>query len=369
MISAMKFPASYFQGKDALCEFEAHTRCYGRSFLFIGSKSALKAAQGKLEDSFAHSESTIRFELTSGVPCASEIGRLRQLAAESGAEAICAVGGGGVMDIVRSIAMALGRAMIMIPTAVASDAPCTYVSVLYAEDGAGIVGDEQFYKCPDMVYVDASVVAQAPLRLTVAGMGDALATAYEAESCLRSGTPAGGQYGITATAMILGKACREIIFQNGPMASVAAREHVVTPALERVIEANCFLSGIGGLNSGCAGAHGIGDCLSALPGGHDYLHGERVAVGLVIQLILEGYPQSEIERVAGFGLDVGLPVSVRDLGFADVEAVAAEIGRVAQDDHFVVHMTCDHSAGAIAGAVTAAVALTDEMRQKRSGKA
>ena len=144
MSLSMKFPGAYFQGKDALEEFAEHTMCYGRSFLFVGSKSALRVSKEKLAHSFSGTDAQIQFELTSGVPCASEVQRVTKLAADSGAQVLCAIGGGGVMDIVRSAAMDLGRAMVMIPTAAASDAPCTFVSVLYSENGQEIVGDRIF---------------------------------------------------------------------------------------------------------------------------------------------------------------------------------------------------------------------------------
>ena len=61
------------------------------------------------------------------------------------------------------------------------------------------------------------------------------------------------------------------------------------------------------------------------------MHGERVMVGLVIQLILEGYPEEEIRRVISFGQAVGLPVSVADLFDRPVEEVtAAELSRIRQ---------------------------------------
>lgn len=363
MIHAMKFPAAYFQGRNALLEFEKHTRCYGRNFLFIGSKSALKAAKANLEASFADSEATIHFELSTGIPCASEIMRIREIAEKSEAQAICAVGGGGIMDIVRSIAMHLSKTMIMIPTSVASDAPCTYVSVLYSEDGSTIVGDEVFYKCPDLVYVDSTVVADAPVRLISSGMGDALATVYEAYSCLRNSIPAGGQYMATNTALLLCEGCRDIVMKNGSMAYLAAKNHAVTPALEKIIEANCFLSGVGGLNVGCSGAHGFGDFMSTLPGGHDFLHGERVMIGLIIQLIMEDYPREEIINLIQFADAIGLPLSVRDLGIDDLQGTAEKIGSAMENDHFIVHMACDHSAEAIKGAVITAAALVEQIRK------
>jgi glycerol dehydrogenase len=43
----------------------------------------------------------------------------------------------------------------------------------------------RFYrKYPDLVLVDSQVIAQGPPRLLVAGMGDALATWFEAKTCV-----------------------------------------------------------------------------------------------------------------------------------------------------------------------------------------
>lgn len=79
MSLSMKFPGAYFQGKDALEEFAEHTMCYGRSFLFVGSKSALRVSKEKLAHSFSGTDAQIQFELTSGVPCASEVQRVTKL--------------------------------------------------------------------------------------------------------------------------------------------------------------------------------------------------------------------------------------------------------------------------------------------------
>ena len=181
---------------------------------------------------------------------------------------------------------------------------------------------------------------------------------------------ANGVYGMSAITALTAqnttgcRICRELILENGMLARLAAENHIVIPALERVIEANCFLSGIGGVNTGCSGAHGFGDYLSSLPGGHDYMHGERVMVGLVIQLILEGYQEQEIRRVIRFGRKVGLPVSVAELFEEPIEELAHRIGQDTYNDHFVCHMNCDHSAQAIEGAVRMAVALAKEMEQE-----
>ena len=50
-------------------------------------------------------------------------------------------------------------------------------SILTQENLRGI------YKNPDLVLVDMKIIVEAPARFIVSGMGDVLATWFEAESC------------------------------------------------------------------------------------------------------------------------------------------------------------------------------------------
>jgi glycerol dehydrogenase len=47
---------------------------------------------------------------------------------------------------------------------------------------------------------------------------------------------------------------------------------------------------------------------------HHYLHGEKVAYGLLMQLILEGQPRPVVEAVLAFAIRVGLPVTLAEVG-------------------------------------------------------
>jgi glycerol dehydrogenase len=79
------------------------------------------------------------------------------------------------------------------PTIASTDAPCSALSVIYTDSGEF----DRYLMLPhnpNMVIVDTKVVAGAPARLLAAGIGDALATWFEARACSRSGatTMAGG---------------------------------------------------------------------------------------------------------------------------------------------------------------------------------
>ena len=101
--------------------------------------------------------------------------------------------------------------------------------------------------------------------------------------------------------------------ENGYYAKLSAENKCVTKALENVIEANIYLSGVGFESNGCAISHGIYNGFTQLKKG-SYLHGECVAFGTLVQLIAENVPAQELEETYGFFADIGLPTKLSDLG-------------------------------------------------------
>ena len=136
---------------------------------------------------------------------------------------------------------------------------------------------------PDLVVVDTEVAANAPFRFLVSGMGDALATWVEARATAeaRKSTMAGGQP--TMAGLALARLCWDTLIDYGFSARQAAQQHVVTPALEKVVEANTLLSGLGFESGGLAAAHAVHNGLTALPQSHHFMHGEKVNFGTLTQ--------------------------------------------------------------------------------------
>ena len=52
----------------------------------------------------------------------------------------------------------------------------------------------------------------------------------------------------------------------------------------------------------------------AAHGTHAYMHGEKVAFGLLTQLMLESQPQATINEVIAFAKSVGLPTTFAEIG-------------------------------------------------------
>lgn len=256
-----------------------------------------------------------------------EIGRHVAALAGEQVDCVIALGGGKCVDAGKAIAHRLGARgegvhTVVVPTLASNDAPCSAVSVLYTPDG--VYSGFEFYPLnPLFVIVDTEIVAAAPERYLVAGMGDAMATWYEARACRQnpaSWTASGG--GQTIAACAIGEACAHTLFEHGLAAATAVRGHRIDAPLEAVVEANTLLSGIGFESGGVALAHGIAQSCTAVPQVHaQYLHGEEVALGTLTQLMLEG-ALDDARRVATFFAAVGLPVHLGQVSL-DASATAA----------------------------------------------
>lgn len=318
MLSVFASPSRYVQGRDATLELGSqltHLGLHGPAFILASQRTSDSMAETWSRGLPDHAHVVHVF----GGECShEEIDRGIAAARSSGAAVVIGVGGGKALDTARAVAAALNLPVVNCPTLASSDAPCSALSVVYGADGS--VERYAFYpRNPDLVLVDTSVIAAAPRRFLVAGMGDALATWYEARTVIEARSPnqLGGATTITAGA--LAELCCRTLYADGVQAAAAVDAGAVTPALERLVEANTLLSGLGFESGGLAIAHSVHNGITAIPASHGMLHGEKVAFGLIVQLVVEGRPADEIEKVIGFCRSVGLPTRLADLGLGDLD--------------------------------------------------
>jgi glycerol dehydrogenase len=119
---------------------------------------------------------------------------------------------------------------------------------------------------------------------------------------------------MTSAALAIAELCAETVFEEGMHAVDAMNRGEINEAVERIIEANTLLSGVGFESCGLAAAHAYAAGLTVIPALHrDYLHGELVAIGLVAHLLLEDNP-GEARKVTRFLAGVGLPVCLGQFG-------------------------------------------------------
>ncbi len=183
-MSTTLFPGRYIQGYNTLQRLGKEVSRMGKKAYVICTPYAYKNLVTDLAPSL---QKEVDSEIVSfGGECSDEeIQKLQKDATLKGADVIVGIGGGKTLDTAKAVAHELGTPVAVVPTLASSDAPCSALSVIYTEDGEFkryLILD----KNPDLVLLDTKVVVDAPSRFLVAGMGDALATWFEAESCKQS---------------------------------------------------------------------------------------------------------------------------------------------------------------------------------------
>ena len=316
MISTTLFPGRYVQGAGALARLGQELARLGSRHFLICSPHPLEHLLPPLLPGLEQA-GTVRVERFGRECTDQEIERLLALALDFKAQTVTAIGGGKTLDAAKAVASRAGIPVAVVPTIASTDAPCSSVCVVYTPDGV-FQRVDLLPRNPDLVLVDTEVMAQAPARFLVAGMGDALATWFEAESCrLSRGRNIAGDVG-SMTAHALARLCYETVRDWGLAARTACEAHVVTPALERVVEANTLLSGLGFESGGLGAAHSIHNGLTALPAVHHLYHGEKVAFGVLASLFLTDKPLLLMDEVYTLCGVLGLPTTFADLGLEGV---------------------------------------------------
>lgn len=309
-------PLRYVQGHGEFGRLPLYTAPYGNACVIIDG-FLYQDLNARLEKAYAESDAKFVSISFNGECCEEEVERIGKIARENGAAVIVGAGGGKTMDTAKICADEMGLPVIIAPSSASTDAPVSEIAVVYKPDGE-YIGSRKMKKNADLVLVDTEIIVKAPRRLFVAGMGDALATWLEAQACECSDSPnyIGSGMRRCKAGMAIAKASWDILFEDGEKALMALDSGVVTEAFENVVEANTLLSGLGFLNTGLATAHGIHSGLTVLPETHKYLHGEKVAFGIVCQMVLENTPAETVDKVMRFMVAIGLPVTLADLGVA-----------------------------------------------------
>ncbi|MET3984608.1 glycerol dehydrogenase [Streptomyces sp. PvR034] len=331
-------PPKYVQGAGAMNDLGEHAAHLGTHAVVLADKGVWGFVDAAVTDSLAAAGVRLTKEVFGGLCTQREIDRVAAVARAAGADVVVGIGGGTAIDTAKAVGHALGDiAVVSAPTVASTDAPTSALAVIYTEDGA-FERYSFFRRNPNLVLVDTALVANAPSRFIVSGMGDALATWYEARVCVAAERTAMAGGLATAASLSLARLCWETLMEYGHQARLAAEAHVVTPALEKVTEANTLLSGLGFESCGLAAAHGIHNGLTVSHRTHGMMHGEKVNLGTLAQLVLEGAPTEELDTYLRFSRGVGLPTTLAEVGLVDPDREELlAIGRAATAEGETTH--------------------------------
>ncbi|NUQ78193.1 MAG: iron-containing alcohol dehydrogenase, partial [Polyangiaceae bacterium] len=179
------FPGTYIQGDGAIGELPAVINRFGGKGLIVASPSAMDGPLAKLRDQLPQGTTQVRFN---GQCSDTELVRLASILSKHGPSVVAGAGGGKAIDAAKVLADRAGLPAITLPTIASTEAPCSACAILHNEQGVA-----QQVHClrrnPETVLVDSGIIARAPVRYLTSGMGNALATWFEARSCERTASP------------------------------------------------------------------------------------------------------------------------------------------------------------------------------------
>ena len=185
MRKALICPTKYVQGEDELLNLGYFVQTYGKSALLIAHPDDVKRVKAQLDETEKNFNITFVESGFGGQCSRQEVARLQELAKEKNCDCTIGLGGGKAIDTAKCVAE--GDNLIIVPTIAATDAPTSHSAVLYTPDGA--FDDYAYFKqSPSVILIDTKVVANAPTRFLVSGMGDALSTYFEARANVQSFT-------------------------------------------------------------------------------------------------------------------------------------------------------------------------------------
>jgi glycerol dehydrogenase len=297
-----------------------YVRLLGKKPLLIWGKKSRNAASDAVFSSLREEGMTFTEWMFEGESTLEQAYRIKDRALADGNDVVAGLGGGKVIDTSKAVASWIGAPVLIVPTVAATDAPVTCTSGWYNEEGVMV----DIYAAPfnpDILLVDTGVIAKAPVRMFVAGMGDGITTCLEADASYASrSTDTNRTGGISTMATrSIARLCKSTLLEDGAEAVRLVEKHLVTPVVERVVEALVLHSGIGGESGGIAAAHSVANNLPYFKNNRNYYHGENVAFGVSTQLALDdGNTVKDTETLVDWMISVGLPVTFDGIGLSGV---------------------------------------------------
>ena len=336
LISLAIAPGQVVRGERALEQMGPTITQLGQRPLVVGGDRTLAIIQSHLRPLLQEQDRQVA-QSAYGVDCTeAALLALRQAAATHQADLIIGVGGGKALDAAKLLAHQLRLPIVTIPTSAATCAAWTALANVYTEQGAFLY-DVGLAKCPDLLVLDYTLIATAPQRTLVAGIGDAIAKWYEAS--VSSGH---SERTFLISAVQQARVLRDILLQKSLSALQAPGSDIWQDVVDATVLMAGVIGGTGGAQCRTVAAHAVHNGLTHLLASHGALHGEKVAFGILVQLRLEEMiPGNQLaatarQQLLKFYGEIGLPQTLADLGLAAVTIAdlqhAAEVACAPQSD-------------------------------------
>ena len=297
---------------------------HGKKAYLIGGLNALNAGLKYVEEALQNSGIWLSVEIFTGEPTKCNAQKFADEAQNSGADIILGMGGGRAIDAAKAAGYYANLPVFTLPTIPATCAAITALSVVYDDEAEPFLF---LREPPEHVFIHTGILAASPPEYLRAGIGDSIAK--HVESAYKAGDYSGLNYedilGLYTAAMGY-----DTLLNIGIKAMEDAKNAKDSPEYRLACECCIINTGIvsilvkEALNG--ALAHSLYYALKHESGISDYLHGEIVAWGSIVQLVMEGNGGKAIELMEFLkGLDI--PISLEIMG-SSLETVKPKLSAV-----------------------------------------
>jgi glycerol dehydrogenase-like iron-containing ADH family enzyme len=316
----LKAPSKYVNEPGVLQQAGELVVPLGKKAFILGGKTALRVVGKDFFNSLTAAGVQFAIEEFGGYCALEGITIIAGNAVAQKADVVIGVGGGRILDLAKAAGEKANLPVVTVPTIAATCAAWSALSMIYNIEGAclqGLVLNES----PRLVLADTKILAEAPVKYLAAGIGDTIVKWYEAAPSVPEG------YGNVAanSGLQTAKLALDILESQSKSAFQSAVKKTESEAFKTVVDAIIMLAGmVGSVNGGnhrAAIAHAVHNSLTIFPETHQALHGEKVAFGLIVQFILEEKTQLEIEQLIDFLVSFKLPVTLKQLGITEDQAL------------------------------------------------
>ena len=309
----MVTPSLYLQGKGAIYYLGQKALPYGDKAFVIGGATALAAAGERVKKSLtSNGIDTVGWSDSVKDCTESTMTMLIEDVRKAKPHFVVGVGGGRAIDTAKGVAWRSKVPVMTVGTQCATNADTSAEVVVYAEDHK-YLKTMIFPHNPVVVIEDTEIIAKAPAKYMVWGMGDALSCKFEGEAFAKSKQKKKDGMVPTAAALALGDACYRSLLTHGQKALKDVRNGIHSPEVDEIIETIKLTSAMAFENTGCALAHALHNGLNR-SGQITGEHGEIVAYTTIVQMVYEKRPKDEIRRVISWCDSIGLPTRLKNFG-------------------------------------------------------
>jgi len=304
-------------GRGVYARFPALCRTLGARFAVVGGVTGMEKGLPSLRAAIEHTDMELLAALPFGGACTqAAMDKLAMELAPLAPDFIVGMGGGKAIDTAKGVADQLHLPLVSLPTLVSNCAPITALSVVYREDGP--FDRFLFYDAPPaLTLVDLDLAANAPADYFRAGMGDTLSKHLESTFSARADILGESMDHMSTIGLALSSTCYAPILQYGRQALDEVLRHEAGPAMEICARSIIVSAGLVSLMANddynCALAHAVCYGLQLFPHVEEScLHGDLVAYGALVQLMLDGKAE-QARELRAFLMSIGTPVTLSEM--------------------------------------------------------